>query len=233
MKPQAPAGLAAPGAATRPWPETWSAPGVIEVLEPLVVEARRARIRDVVSRRLSSVSVVLDGLHDPHNGAAILRSCDAFGVQEVHVVSRGEAFIASNLVSKGTERWVDVVEHEQGEQAALHLQQRGFVLVATHPDGEMTPDQLATLPKVALVMGNEHVGISPSLVRAAGRSVRVPMLGFVESLNVSVSAAILLYAATRERPGDLSADEIEWLYARGLYHTVKRSSEVLSAIPAR
>lgn len=216
-----------------PWPDAWTARGVIEVLEPMVIEARQRRIREVIEQRVGSVTLVLDGLHDPHNGAAILRSCDAFGVQEVHIVSSGEPFVSSNLVSKGTERWVDIVEHSKAESAAQDLAGRGFELVATHPQGTLTPDQLATLPRLALIMGNEHHGISPALVRAAGRSVRVPMVGFVESLNVSVSAAILVHAATQGRTGDMSPSERERLYARGLFHTVKRSAEVLAAIPPR
>jgi tRNA (guanosine-2'-O-)-methyltransferase len=211
------------------WPEPWTAAGVIEVLEPLVLPRRRERIEAVLARRITSVTLLLDGLHDPHNGAAVLRSCDAFGVQELHVVPRTEPFVISSAVAQGTERWVDLRQHASPEAALEALARRGFELVATHPRGELVPEDLPLIPKLCLVLGNEHHGIRPSLARAARRSVRIEMRGFVESLNVSVSAAILLRVATLGRPGDLDGSERQRLYARGLYRSVPRASEVLAA----
>jgi tRNA (guanosine-2'-O-)-methyltransferase len=207
----------------------WTAAGVIEVLEPLVHERRRVRIREVVTQRLGSVVVVLDAPHDPHNGAAILRSCDAFGVQHLHVVERLEPFALSARVAQGTERWVNVHRTAEPTKAIEELHQRGFELVATHPEGNLLPEDLATIPRLALVLGNEHEGICQQLAQATERSVRVPMRGFVESLNVSVSAGILLAAATRGRVGDLSPNARQRLYADGLMRTVSRSADILMA----
>ena len=100
-------------------------------------------------------------------------------------------------------------------------------LVATRADGEMLPEELRALPRVALVLGNERDGISDPLRMACTRSVRVPMRGFVDSLNVSVTAAILLASATAGRKGDLDADARKRLYARGLYFSVTRAEDVL------
>ncbi len=213
----------------RPWGPEWTASQVIEVLAPLVHERRRQRIEEVLARRVSQVTVLLDSPHDPHNGAAILRSCDAFGVQEAHVVPREQEFLASNIVSKGAERWVDVIQHPTATEAAQTLRAGGYELVSTHPGGELEPEDLAGLQKVALVLGNEHEGICEELTSLAGRSVRIPMIGFVESLNVSVSAAILLRAATQGRPGDLSLERHQTLLAQGLYRSVKRAGEILAA----
>lgn len=222
-------GVFAPGARALPWSPEWSAAQVIELLEPLVLEARRARLAEVIAGRLDSVTLLMDAPHDPHNGAAILRSADAFGVSCVHVVPRREEFLVAGSVAKGTERWVDVVRHASPEEAVLALRHQGFELVATHPQGELRPEDLAGLPRPCLVLGNEHDGISQALARAASRSVRIPMRGFVESLNVSVSAAILLAAATAGRAGDLDARRQRELYARGLYATVSRAGEILAA----
>jgi tRNA (guanosine-2'-O-)-methyltransferase len=101
-------------------------------------------------------------------------------------------------------------------------------LVSTHPEGELLPKDLAAIPRVALVFGNERDGIAHDLARACKRSVRVPMRGFIESLNVSVTAAILLAAATEGRPGDLDPETQRRLYARGLYYTVDKADEVLA-----
>ena len=209
-----------------PWGPGWDAEKIIELFEPMVLEPRRRRIGDVILSRLASVTLVMDAPHDPHNGAAVLRSCDAFGVQVVHVVPREEEFLVSASVAKGTERWVDVVTHRSPEAAVAAL--AGFELVATHPEGELLPEDLAAIPRLALVVGNEHDGIRAALRSAARRSVKIPMRGFVESLNVSVSAAIVLSLATSGRAGDLSEGERRLLYARGLFHSVVRAPEILA-----
>lgn len=212
-----------------PWPPPWSAAGIIEVLEPLVLPGRRARIQAALAARSSDVTVILDRPHDPHNGAAVLRSCDAFGVQTVHVVSESEPFLVSRIVTRRAERWLDIHEHQSPTTALAATRANGYELVTTHPQGELEPEALRDIPRLALVFGNEHSGIDPRLVRAAGRSVRIPMRGFVESLNLSVSAAILLHAAVRGRPGSLDAAERQRLYARGLYQSVKRAELVLAS----
>ncbi|HHH29475.1 MAG TPA: TrmH family RNA methyltransferase [Polyangiaceae bacterium] len=202
---------------------------VIAVLEPLAREERRARLQQVIAERLDSVTVAMDAPHDPHNGAAVMRSCDAFGVYRIHVVERVEAFSASGAVAKGSERWVDVVPHRDVASAVESLRRSGHVLVGTHPDGERTPDELASIPRLALVMGNEHDGICEELAAACEERVRVPMRGFVESLNVSVTAAILLSHATQRREGDLPTLTQRRLYAKGLTLSVPRALDVLAA----
>ena len=212
-----------------PWPAPWTPEAVIETLEPLTLEERRARLWSVIRRRIGSVTVLMDAPHDPHNAAAVLRSCDAFGVPRVHLVPREEDFAVGRTVSKGAERWVEVVPH-RGAQAALQaLHEQGFVTVATHPEGNLAPEALADIPRVALILGNEHDGICDALHDGARDSVRIPMRGFVESFNVSVAAAVLLYAATRGREGDLSEAEQLRYYARALVRSVPRALRVLAA----
>ncbi len=215
------------------WEDDLSPGVVVELLEPMVGDARRRRIQEVAGRRLDSVAVVMDAPHDPHNGAAVIRSCDAFGVSRLHVVERSEAFLVASGVTKGTDRWVEVVRHGGDATVVQTAHAADHALVTTHPEGRLAPEDLATLPRLTLVLGNEHQGISAELAGAARASVRVPMRGFVESLNVSVAAAILLYAATRGRPGDLSPERRQLLYARGLFRSVPRAAEVLDGFRAR
>jgi tRNA (guanosine-2'-O-)-methyltransferase len=99
--------------------------------------------------------------------------------------------------------------------------------VATDPDGELVPEDLRQIPRLALVIGNERAGIASDLRRLCARAVRVPMRGFVDSLNLSVSTAVLLTAAVAGRQGDLPDAERLRLYARGLFLTVPRAAEVL------
>ncbi len=216
-----------------PWHSSWDAASIIARLEPLALERRRRRFEEVISGRLGSVTILLDELSDPHNRAAIVRSCDAFGVQQLHSVQPVADFTVHHGVAAGTERWVDVNPHPLARAAVEHLQGRGFELIQTHPDGELTPEDLARVPRLALILGNEHRGIDPVFAGAAKRSVRIPMRGFVESLNVSVCAAVLLAAATQGRSGDLPPSARQHLYARALFFSVPRACEVLEGFRSR
>lgn len=223
------------GGATLPEPPpgptlNWTAAGVIAALEPLATEARSDRLKSILTKRTRSVTVVFDHPRDPHNGSAVLRSCDAFGVQRVHVICAQDQFAASRMVAKGSDRWVDIIHHESAEVAARFLRADGFRLLVTHPEGHLRPADLSSLDKVALILGNERDGVSPDLTRLADDTVRVPMRGFVESLNVSVTAGILVQAACQGRPGDLEERERQNIYARWLRKSVPRADEVLYAL---
>ncbi len=202
---------------------------VIDLLEPMVSQHRQQRLEQVLGARLASVTVVMDAPHNPHNAAAVMRSCDAFGVYRLHVVERTEPFWASNDVAKGAERWVDALCYDAVDDAVGTLRGDGFKLIGTHPEGTIVPSDLPSIPRLALVMGNEHDGICDELAAACEAFVRVPMRGFAESLNVSVSAAVLLASATEGREGDLPQLELRRLYARALVLTVPRALDILAA----
>ncbi len=204
-------------------------PAIGRALAEFVRPERAARLRGVFATRLDSVTVVMDAPHDPHNGAAVIRSCDAFGVHRLHVIERLEPFLAASSVARGSERWVDVRPHPDVEDAVAAIAASGHELVATHPDGDLLPEDLRSIPRVALVLGNERNGIVDQLRAACRHSVRIPMRGFAESLNVSVTAAILLQHATSGRAGDLPAEEQDLLYARALVLTVPHAAEILAA----
>ncbi len=211
--------------------EAYEPRGVVAALEPLVTEGRRDRLREVIARRLGSVAVVLDRPYDPHNGAAVARSCEAFGVQNLVVAERrGTPFAVARSVARGAEKWMDVTVLRSPAAVVDWTRRSGMTLVATHPEGELEPGDLARVPRLALVLGNEREGIGAELQTACDHRVRVPMRGFVESLNVSVTAAILLFAATRDRQGDLDDETRLRLYARGLYLSVPQADKVLAAL---
>ena len=200
---------------------------VVRLLEPLVGDRRRARLREVIARRLGSVSVIFDAPYDPHNGAAVVRTCEAFGVQTIHVVQRKETFLAASSVSKGAEKWVDVLTYDGSAGAIAAVRADAMEMVGADPEGELAPEDLAAIPRLCLVLGNERDGITADLGAACTRRVRVPMRGFIDSLNVSVTAAIMLSHATKNRVGDLDAATRLRLYARGLYFTVPKADQVL------
>jgi tRNA (guanosine-2'-O-)-methyltransferase len=215
------------------WTRGWSTEGLIAVLEPLVMEPRRVRILQLVAGRTDNVTVAMDAPHDPHNGAAVMRTCDAFGVQQLNVVEALEPFLLARKVSLGTERWVEVHRHGTYAAAIARLQSTGYTLVAACMNGELVPSDLAIIPRFALVMGNERAGVSNEFLAAAQLRVKIPMRGFVESLNLSVATAILLHAALGNRAGDLPESRQRELYARGLVHSVVKVRQVLASLEAR
>lgn len=219
------AALPSPGPTSR-----WTARAVIDALEPLVLPERLERLKAVLAHRLASVTVVLDRPRDPHNGSAVVRSCDAFGVQTIHVLATAEPFAISRKVAQGTQRWVDVISYDDAPSLVAALHEKEYRLVVTHPEGDLELTDLPTLGRVALVLGNEHDGVQPALTRVADARLRIPMRGFVESLNMSVSAALTVQAATAGRPGDLSPEHAENVLARWLRATVPRADDVLAAL---
>ena len=205
-----------------------SAEDVIEALAPLLVDERLARLEAVLAQRTRDVVVVLEAVDDPRNVSAVLRSADAFGVQEVHLV-RGELpFLASKLVSQGADRWLDVIEHADAASTVTALHARGFRVYAATMDGELGPAALAAIDKVAIVFGNEQTGASAALLAACDGRYTIPMRGFSQSLNVSVAAAITMHAATTGRVGTLGAEERQELRARYMLLSVPRAAEVVA-----
>jgi tRNA (guanosine-2'-O-)-methyltransferase len=200
---------------------------VVRVLSPLVTEARLARMKAVVAERSATLVVVLEELTDPHNGSAIMRSADAFGVQEVHVIPSQHGFLAAHRVAKGTHRWLDITRHHDAEACVEALHARGFEVLVAAMDGELTPEDLAKRERVAVVFGNEHAGASRSMRGEADGSFAIPMYGFVESLNVSVAAAVTLSTASKGHRGNLSEARAEELLAQYLMTSVKDAGRVV------
>lgn len=216
----------------RPLPDSGDLPApaadVVAALQPLLTDNRLQRIDAVLDARVGSVVPVLDGLIDPHNIAAVLRSADAFGIQQVHLIAGSVDFLASKRVAQGTERWLDVVQHDSPASCADALHADGFQVYIAAMDGDLRPEQLAQIPRVAIVFGNEHSGVSERMAQLADGSYRIPMCGFVESLNVSVATAITLRAAREGRAGDLDPERRVQLRARFMMLSVDRADEIVA-----
>jgi tRNA (guanosine-2'-O-)-methyltransferase len=201
---------------------------VIQALSRVVTPERLQRIDAVVSDRTDDLVVVLDGISDPHNSSAVLRSADAFGIQTVHVVLGRHGFRASRGVSKGTHRWLDVVRYESSEACARRLKRDGFAIYVAEMGATTTPDDLAGVPRLAVVFGNEHRGVSPPLRAAADGTFAIPMRGFVESLNVSVAAAITMQTLALQGRPHLPPERARELKARFLINSVKNAAGVIA-----
>lgn len=199
---------------------------VIEALAPRVTEGRLARIEGIAARRIPTVAAVLDDIADPHNASAILRSCDAFGVSRVHVISGHRPFYASHKVARGTERWVSLSKHDTAAECVDRLRADGFRIFVASMEGGYTPEDLGREPKVAVVLGNEHRGPRTDVRALADGTFAIPMVGFVESLNVSVAAAVTLYGVTRGR-ATTSPSEAREIVARCLWNDVEDAEAIV------
>lgn len=166
-------------------------------------QRRVDRFESVIARRQPTLTVVLEDVFDPHNASAVLRSCDAVGIREVHLVyvtqePPKKSFGRSS--SGSAAKWLDLHFHESIQACYAHLRERGFAILATalHDDSQELYDVDFTEP-VALVFGNEKEGVSSPGISGADGTVYIPMQGMVESLNISVSCAVSLYEAMRQR----------------------------------
>jgi tRNA (guanosine-2'-O-)-methyltransferase len=206
---------------------------VCEALTPLLSDERIARIDAVIAHRTRTVVPVLEAVDDPRNVAAILRSADAFGLQEVHLIEGAQEFLVSRRVTQGAERWIDLVRHPSPSACVASLHARGFRVYVATMQGELRPEDLRDMGRVALVFGNEHDGASPALLSGCDGRCSVPMRGFSQSLNVSVAAAVALYTLARERGGDLTEDERSELRARFMLLSVERGEQIVAEHLAR
>lgn len=210
-----------------PPPLSHPAEVVIEALSRVVTPERRNRIQKVVSQRTDALVVVLDSISDPHNSSAVLRSADAFGVQTVHVIVGRHGFRASRGVSKGTHRWLDVIRYETPEACVGRLKEQGYSIYVAAMGADREPQSLREQSRVAVVFGNEYRGVSPELVELADGTFSIPMRGFVESLNVSVAAAITMQTLTSGSRAPLSEARRQALEARFLMNSVKNAAQVI------
>ncbi len=183
----------------------------VAAMAEIMTDDRRQRLDEVVAGRLRSVTVVFENLHDPHNGAAALRSCEAMGVDTVHVV--GERLRFSDKVTQGCDKWIRIRHHASLAACVAALRADGFQLVAALPPepGAVPLDTIPADRPTAFLLGNEHAGLTPEARAACDLQYTIPMAGFTESFNLSVATAISLYSFTQRRrallgaPGDLPA----------------------------
>lgn len=167
----------------------------IACLAEFMTAERFAVLRDAAMQRMHYMTVVAENMYHGQNAAALIRHCDAFGLQRMHTVETLCTFSPNPEVARGSERWVEVQRHASTREAIASLKGAGYRIVATTPHREDTTPETFDVARgpFALVFGTEHAGISDEVIASADEFLRIPMCGLVESLNVSASAAILIY----------------------------------------
>ncbi|HEY7373741.1 MAG TPA: RNA methyltransferase [Polyangia bacterium] len=207
---------------------------VCATLAPLLLDERRARIDAAAAARLGGLRLAIENLHDPHNGAAVLRSAEGFGLQRVDVIESVEPFRFSSTVTQGCEKWLDVVRHPTLAAAVAALRGDGFAIYAAVPGVAATVDDLDFARPAAVMIGNEHEGLTGAAVGAADAVFSIPMPGMTRSLNLSVAAALIVERAAQARrralgrPGDLDDAVVLALRARFYAASVRGADVVLA-----
>ena len=200
--------------------EVYSPEAVIEKMGELLTPERKERIRQVIDKRTYDIVPVLDGIHDLGNVSAVMRSAEAFGLQELHFVQNQPKYKVSQRTSKGTDKWLNVIRWKESLACAKSLKERGYQIVATHLDATAVPiSEVDFSGKTALILGNEKDGVSKEILEMSDVRCIIPMQGFAESFNISVAAALSFYHIYQDRMsrlghhGNLSPEEKKYLIA--------------------
>lgn len=171
-------------------------------------ENKRDLFDRLVKNRTRHICVVLEDIFQSHNASAVLRSCDCFGVQDIHVVEKHNAFNPAEDVAVGSSKWVDYYKHPSITEAYDTLRAKGYKIIATLPHEKDTMiGDLDIHQPVALVFGTELTGLTQEAIDHADGYVKIPMYGFTESFNISVCAALSLFSLTERMRKDPS---IHW-----------------------
>jgi tRNA (guanosine-2'-O-)-methyltransferase len=167
----------------------------------MVTEKRKKRMLNVLLDRQRDLTVICENIHDPHNVSAVLRTCDAVGISQVHLIYTTEAFPKlGEKSSASAKKWIEFHRHKDYDTLREVLKDQQMKIYATHvdPASQKIYDIDWTRPS-AIILGNEHRGVSQDCLKISDQTVYIPMHGMVQSLNVSVAAAVILYEAYRQR----------------------------------
>jgi tRNA (guanosine-2'-O-)-methyltransferase len=198
--------------------------------EELLLDARKERIEEVLDGRTRNLSVVLDRLEDSFNMAAVLRTSEAYGIQDIHVVKNPEyPWSPNHTVTQGCDKWLDLHRHDSWADCRAALKQQGFrIYVSAVQEGAKSLFDLDFSGRCALVFGNERHGVSQEVLEGADQVFWIPMRGFTRSLNISAAASAAITRAIAWRKehlglsGDLTPEERAELRLRFMELSVKQ-----------
>ena len=204
-------------------------------MSQFLTEERVEVLRRTLASRTRYMTILTENTFHPQNASALVRHCEAFGLQDLHTVETRCKFNPTVNIVRGTDKWVDITRHESTEEAISTLKGAGYRLVATTPHRESCTPETFDVAKgpFCLVFGTEHAGVSDEIIEAADEYLRIPMCGMVESLNVSASAAILIYMLSqrmRLTPSidwTLKEDDAREMLFRWVMSSVKDSERIL------
>ncbi len=172
-----------------------------DFLSGYLTENRRKLFDQVIQYRTRHITVVLEDIYQPHNASAVLRSADLTGIQDIHIIENRNRYEVNPEVAMGSSKWLNLIKYNEKENNTIEayraLRQAGYRIVATTPHKQdQTLEEIPLEGKMALVFGTELKGLSETAIAQADEYLRIPMYGFTESYNISVSAALSLFTLT-------------------------------------
>ncbi len=180
---------------------------LLTYLEEFISDERKQRFLEILEKRTKYITVAIEDVFQMHNTSAVIRSCEIFGVQEAHVIEGRNEKILDKNIALGAEKWVDVISYDNSKSCIDALRKDGYKIIATtpHTDDCLLPD-FEIEGKTALFFGTERDGLSKTVLDEADGFLKIGMHGFTESLNISVSAAIILQDLTTK----LKKTNLDW-----------------------
>lgn len=176
-------------------------------LEDFVTENRRHKFIEILKHRTKHFTVVLEDVYQMHNTSAVIRSCDVFGVQQAHAIEVQHKNVLDKQIAMGAQKWVDITYHANTNSCIKKLRNNGYQIIATTPhNNSCFVEDFDVTKKSALFFGSEKNGVSDNVLKQADGFIKIPMVGFTESLNISVSAAIILQSLTTK----LKKSTVNW-----------------------
>ena len=179
----------------------------LNYLEGFLTENRKAKFLEILQFRTKHFTVAIEDVFQMHNTSAVMRSCDVFGIQELHVVEQKYGKSIDAEIAMGAQKWVDVYQYQSNQSCINALKEKGYQIVATSPHIDSCfLDDFDVSKQSALFFGTERDGLSEEVLNQADCFLKIPMVGFTESLNISVAAAISIQNLTHR----LRKSDIEW-----------------------
>lgn len=213
---------------------------IFDHFSQFLTQERKEKFEQVANFRTYYVTVVLEDIYQPHNISAALRSCECFGIQDVHVIEYKHKFKLQESVAKGSGKWLNIIRYNQKgiintKICYENLKRSGYIIAAMHPNARVNINDVALDKKIALVYGTELEGISEYVEEHSDLFVKIPMFGFTESFNVSVSVALGLQSITNRLRDSkikwqLTESEILHLKLEWLIRTTQYSKQIKEAL---
>lgn len=210
---------------------------LLDYLETFLSDRRKELFKEVIARRTNFFTVATQDVYQLHNTSAVIRSCDIFGIQNVHVVEEVNVKKIDREIAMGAQKWVDINRYTSTTDAISALRKQGYRIVATSPHKGTMLQDFDISEKAAFFFGTETNGLSEEVMQEADEFLQIPMVGFTESLNISVSAAIILQDVTSrlrksDLPWRLSAEEQILKRIAWAKKNLKNSAEIIARFEA-
>lgn len=203
----------------------------LEFLENILTDSRKERFLKVLESRTNHFTIAVEDVFQMHNTSAVMRSCEVFGVQELHVIEQRFGKRIDKEIAMGAQKWVDIRKYDSVSNCISNLKDKGYQIIATTPhENDCLLEDFDISKPSALFFGTERDGLSEEILQKADGFLKIPMVGFTESLNISVSAAIIIQNLTNRLrnssiPWQLAEDEIlekRLSWARNSIKDIKR-----------